>query len=303
MDWNDLRHFLAVARAGSTLAAAEALRVNQSTVARRLAALEAALEVKLFDRLQSGCRLTEAGRELLPAAERVELEAETVARLAAQRRRRIAGAVRVTTNESLANLFLNPCIREFTDLYPDVRIEIAIEDRQLDLARGEADVALRAGQTAGTGAIVARKLRDLPWSVYASRHYAERRGCPCRLEELAGHAIIGGDGGIATMPGPRWIERLAGSDRIVARSNSLTNMLAAVQAGLGIAALPCAMAERDPELVRCLPPPPELESKLWLVTRADLKDEPRIRTFTDFIAARTVLMRHLFEMRPAEGGC
>ena len=97
-DWNDLRHFLAVARAGSTLAGAEALKVNQTTVARRIAALERSLGAKLFDRAQSGYRLTELGHELLPAAERLEIEAATVTRLVEQRSRRLAGTIRVTTN-------------------------------------------------------------------------------------------------------------------------------------------------------------------------------------------------------------
>lgn len=300
MDWNDLRHFLAVARGGSTLAAAESLRVNQSTVARRIAALEQALGVALFARSQSGYRLTEAGEELLAPAERAELEAETIHRLAEQRLRRLAGTVRVTASEALANTFLNPCLREFNQLYPDMRVEVAIADRSLDIARGEADVALRAGVQKGEGAIVVRKLRDLEWSIYSGRDYARRNGCPQSIEDLRGHAVVDGDGSAATLPGILWLKQHAGTDRIVARSNSLTHLAAAVRAGLGLGALPCSIGEPDPELIRCIEPPPELNSALWLVTRADIKDEPRIRTFTDFISARTVSMRHLFELRPRE---
>jgi DNA-binding transcriptional LysR family regulator len=300
MDWNDLPHFLAVARSGSTLAAAERLRVNQSTVARRIAALEQALGLALFARSRAGYRLTEAGEELLPAAEQVEREAETVQRLAEQRLRRLAGTVRVTASEALANTFLNPCLREFNELYPDVRIEVEIADRSLDIARGEADVALRAGVQKGEGAIVVRKLRDLEWSIYCSRDYARRSGCPQCIEDLRGHALVDGDGSAAALPGILWLKRHAGTERIVARSNSLTHLAAAVRAGLGLGALPCSIGEPDPELVRCLEPPRELDSALWLVTRADIKDEPRVRTFTDFISARTVSMRHLFELKPRE---
>ena len=300
MDWNDIRHFLAVCRVGSTLGAAETLKVNQSTVARRVTALEQSLGVRLFDRLQSGYRMTGAARELLPAAERLEIEAATIARLAEQRARRVAGSVRVTTNEPLANLFLSPCIREFTELYPDVTIEVVVTNESLDLARGEADVALRAGTQSGTGNLLVRKLRDLQWSVYSSRDYARRNGCPRDTGQLKGHMIVGGDAELARVPGPAWLERHAGSERVVARSNSVTHMVAAVKAGLGLGALPCTLGESDPELVRCLPPPRELESPLWLVTRADLADEPRIRTFTSFMSARIVSMRHLFELRPAD---
>jgi DNA-binding transcriptional LysR family regulator len=302
MDWNDIRYFVAVARAGSTLAAAEGLKVNQSTVARRIGALEQALGLKLFERLHSGYRLTDAGREILPIAERLELEAKTILRLAEQRARRIAGTVRVTTNEPLANLFLSPCIREFTDLYPDVRIEVVVANEALDLARGEADIALRAGTQPGTGNLLVRKLRDLQWSVYSSRDYARRHGCPRSMQDLAGHAVVGGDAALERVPGPAWLERLAGSERVVARSNSVTHMVAAIKAGLGLGALPCTLGELDPELIRCIEPPPELDSPLWLITRADLADEPRIRTFTAFMSARIVSMRHLFEVRPEQAG-
>jgi DNA-binding transcriptional LysR family regulator len=231
----------------------------------------------------------------------MEIEAQTIARLAEQRARRIAGTVRVTTNEPLANLFLNPCIREFTDLYPDVRIDVVVANESLDLARGEADVALRAGTQAGTGNLLVRKLRELQWSVYASREYARRNGCPRTVEALGGHAIVGGDADLQRVPGPSWLERHAGSERVVTRSNSVTHMVAAVKAGLGLGAIPCTLGELDPELIRCLPPPTELDSPLWLVTRADLADEPRIRTFTGFMSARIVSMRHLFEIRPEQG--
>lgn len=297
LDWNDLRHFLAVARAGSTLGAAETLRVNQTTVARRIAALERALDAKLFEKVQSGYRLTELGQEILPAAERVQTEADTVVRLVQQRARRLSGTIRVTTNETIADLFLTPSIMDFTKQYPDVRLDVVIDPRRLDLARGEADVALRAAEDPGTGPIVVRKLRHLPWAIYCSREYAARNGCPGSVEELSQHTIIGGDGPLLAMQGPTWLENAAGTAKVIARSNSLPNLLTAVRSGLGITALPCALAEPVPELIRCIGPIEDLGAPLWLVTRADVKDEPRIRAFTSFISARIVAMRHLFELR------
>ena len=301
-DWNDLRHFLAVARSGTTLGAAEALKVNQTTVARRIAALEQALGARLFERAQSGYRLTELGHELLPAAARLEIEASTVARLVEQRSRRLAGTIRVTTNETIANLFLTPSLPDFADLYPDIRVEVVVDPRYLDLSRGEADVALRAAQHPGNGPIVVRKLRHLPWAVYSSRDYAARNGCPARVGELPRHKVIGPDGPLCEMAAFQWLEGAAGSAQVMARSNSLPNMLTAVRAGLGLAVLPCAMAEPEPDLVRCIGPMDDIGAPLWLITRSDNKDEPRIRAFTSFIAARIVAMRHLFELRdpPAE---
>lgn len=298
-DWNDLRYFLAVARAGSTLGAAEALRVNQSTVARRVASLEQALGARLFEKRQSGYRLTDLGREILPTAQSAEREAETVLRLVEHRARRLSGTIRVTTNETIANLFLTPSMIEFAELYPDVRVDMVVDHRFLDLVRGEADIALRVGPSPGSGAIVARKLRYMPWAIYCSSDYAARHGCPASVEEFPRHKVIGGDGPLSALLALKWVEEAAGSDRVIARSNSLPNLQRAVQAGLGVAALPCAMGEPDRNLIRCIGPLDEIAMPLWLVTRSDHKDEPRIRAFSSFISARIVAMRHLFELRDA----
>ena len=295
-DWNDLKYFLAVARTGSTLAGAAQVKANQTTTARRIAALEQSLGTALFDRSPTGYRLTEAGHEILAAAERVEREALTVDALAEQRGRRVAGTVRVTTNESLANLLLTPALADFARLHPDIRIEVYVEDRVVDLDRGEADVALRGSFSAGRGDIVARRLRDLPWSVYCSADYAQRQGVPREGDDLSGHTAIGGAGGVAAMPGPRWLETETGG-RVAARSNSLTNMMAATKAGLGLGALPCVLADREADLVVCFQLPRSFTAGLWLVTRAELRNEPCVRTFNDYIVERVRTLRGLFEPR------
>jgi DNA-binding transcriptional LysR family regulator len=297
-DWNDLRYFLAVARAGSTLGAAAALNLSQTTAARRVAALEQGLGAALFERHPSGYRLTEAGQEILAAAERVEQEALTLERLMQQRVRRLAGTIRVATNEPLANLLLIPALGEFGRLHPEIRIEVFVDDRQADLARGEADVALRGGFSPGEGGLVARRLRDLPWSVYCSSDYAQRKGAPRCAEDLATHCVVGGAGAVAAMPGPRWLEQQT-SEPVVTRSSSLTNLMAAVKSGLGLGALPCLLADPERDLVVCFQLPKEFTAGLWLVTRAELRDEPCVKTFNDFIAARTQALRQLFTPRAA----
>ncbi len=295
-DWNDLRHFLAVSRTGSTLAAAAMLKVNQTTVARRIAALEQALGARLFEKAQSGYRPTELALELLPLAEQVETEAATILRLVEQRARRLSGKIRVTTNETIAAVFLTPSLPEFAALYPDICVEIVVDARHYDLGRGEADVALRAAPDPGSGPIAVRKLRDVPWGIYCSRDYAALKGRPDAVESLAAHTIIGADGPLTEMAPFQWLEAVAGPAHVIVRSNSLPNMLTAIQAGLGLAALPCAMAEPLPDLVRCIGPVEHLGTPLWLITRADSRDEPRIRAFTSYISARIVAMRHLFEL-------
>lgn len=295
-DWNDLRHFLAVARTGSTLAAARAMGVNQTTTSRRITALEEALHVRLFDRLQRGYALTEAGREFVPYAERVEAEALVLDRIAIQRQRSLSGVVRVRTNEAFANIVLVPCIGRFAQEHPEIRIEMALGDGPVDLAGGEADVALRGGARPDQPGIVSRKVGDVRWSIYCSRDYAREHGCPGSTAELDGHHLIGVDGVLAGLPGGVWLAAQAPTSVTPTRSNSLTNLLIATKAGLGLGPLPCILGDAEPDLVRCLPPVPELDSDLWLVTREALKDQAHVRTFNAFVAA------HIASLRPQFAG-
>ena len=198
-NWNDLRHFLAVARAGSTVEAAELLGVNQSTISRRIEALETALGAKLFDKAVSGYQLTELGRELVPAAESAELGTEAVLLLTEQRVRSLAGTIKVTTNETIAELFLMPALSEFAELYPDIRVDVDVSSRLLDLAKGEADVALRTGRDRGNGPLFGRKLSKFPWAIYCSHGYVTTHGHPVSAEELTQHRIISVEGSLASV--------------------------------------------------------------------------------------------------------
>jgi DNA-binding transcriptional LysR family regulator len=299
-DWNDLRHFLAVARTGSTLAGARLLKVNQTTTARRVDALEAALGVKLFERRQRGYALTEAGIEVMATAERVEAEAETLARLLEQRNRSLTGVIRVTTNEAFANLVLTPCLSDFARLYPHIRIEMAVSDRRLDVLRGEADVALRAGSRPDEIGLVGRRLADLRWTVYGSRDYAARRGLPCAPGEIGDHVIVRGADALADIPPMRWLDAWSPHAEAVSRSNTLSNVMIAVKAGLGVSVLPCMMGDREPDLVRCMPPLDELDSDLWLVLREPMKDLPHVKAFTQFISTRIAALRHLLAAQEGE---
>jgi DNA-binding transcriptional LysR family regulator len=301
-DWNDVRVFLAVARGGSTLAASRILNVNQTTVARRVAALEQALGFALFDRLQSGYRPTEVGELIRGAAERLESEAEVLARLAAQHGRKLSGVIRVTTNESMANALLTPCLAEFAELYPDIQIQVLVDDRRVDIAGGEADVAIRAGSRPTDPDLVIRKLCVAAWAFYCSTRYAERRGFPRSLEDLNGHLLLGGDGVLARAPAVLWMEANTPDSTIVNRSNSLTNLIVALRAGLGVGPLPCMEGDAAADLVRCFAPPPEFESEVLLIIRSELRDVPRVRAFIDFVTARTAQLRPLLEGRvPAPG--
>lgn len=293
LHWDYLRYFLAVARAGTTVAAAEKMGVNQSTVSRQIAALERAVGAKLFDKSATGYELTELGRELVPAAERIEREVSEILFLVGQSGRRLAGAIKVTTNEHVADLFLTPLLSEFAELYPEIRIDVSVSPHWLDLSRGEADVALRAARVLNGEGLVARKLSDLPWAIYCSQDYFAKHGSPTRARELAKHRIVSVDGDLARIAGFQWLEKNAGRAAVVSRTNSVPNLFAAVRAGLGVSVLPCFTGEAEQELVRCFGPDEELNSSMWLVTRSQIKDEPRIRAFNSFIASKAPVLRRL----------
>lgn len=282
-DWNDLRHFLATARAGSTLGAAKRLGVNQSTVARRLDALEAACGLRLFERDRLGAALTEAGAGLLPHAEAVERAMETVEHQVSAHRRDMAGVVRLTCSELMATIGVIPAMAEFRRQYPDIRVELALTDTFLDLERGEADVAIRASFGLPSSNLIARKVRNEYWSLFCTQAYAEAHGAPTRDADLARHPIIAAEGPMEQLPPLMWLREKAGPDALVAiRCSSLHNILNAALAGLGVAALPAGLGARHPELRACLDIP--FEGAIWLMTTAELRNSPRIRTFLDFIS-------------------
>lgn len=283
-NWDDLRYILALARHGSAQAAARALNVNQTTVLRRLDALEAAVGVPLVDRNRAGHKLTETGRAAAEAAERMEEEYQSFRSALAAEKRLLAGLVRITASETLANRIVSPCLGAFRELHPDIAVELITSDARLDIARGEADVALRAGSRPEGAGIVARRLPDNDWTIYCSREYAARRGVPQDRAAIAGHDIIGMEGPMAALAGSVWLAQSAPDAVIRVRSNSMVNLVSNLKAGLGLGALPTLIGDSVPELVRCLSPPPELRSEMWIVVQEQQKSRPHVRAFTDFLA-------------------
>ena len=284
MQWDDLRYVLALAKSGSAARAAGLLGVNQTTVLRRLDALEAVIGASLFERRRSGQLLTPAGEVAVAAAERIEREVEALAHALAARRRSLSGTVRLTTSDTLAMRLVTPGLRTFYANYPDVRVELIITDKRLDIARGEADVALRANSRPEGAGVVARRLPDNDWTIYCSRAYAAEHGAPKDRSEIPGHAIVGMEGQMGQLPGSLWLAASAPDTVIRVRSNSLVNLVWDLKAGLGLGALPTLIGDHEPDLMRCFAPPPELKAEIWLVVREDVKDQPHIRAFTELLA-------------------
>jgi DNA-binding transcriptional LysR family regulator len=297
LDWNDLRYFLAVARGGSTLAAGRALRVSQTTVARRIAALEEAVKLTLFEKRPAGYALTPAGIELLAHAESVESAALKFDAAAAASTRDLSGTVRLTTEEVLAMTVLAPMLRELHDLHPGIHIDIDAAQTIRDLGGGEADIALRSTSHPQPAGVVGRRLCKDDWTLYCSRDYAARHGVPKSKEDLKNHALVGGGGGNLWRAYSAWIKELGLEDQVAVQHGSSAGLLSGVRSGFGIAVLPCMVGDGDPDLIRCLPPREDHGRVLWLLTHERVRHAPRVRTTIDFLYER--LKRLVSELKLA----
>jgi DNA-binding transcriptional LysR family regulator len=286
IDWNDIRHFLAVADSGSTLSAGRALRVSQTTVARRISALEEALAVTLFERSPAGYRLTEAGADLVAHARKVERAVQSVTDTAASQQREISGTVRVTTQEIFAVTILSPILRDLHQAYPAIRIDLDTSEEARDLAAGAADVALRTAIRPSGAGLVGRRLCDDVWTLYCSRAYAAEHGRPTRRSQLVGHPLIGGGEAGLWRLYREWLQANDLEAAVAMHHSSAAGLLAAVRSGFGLAVLPCLVADNDPDLLQCLPPLREDPHGLWLLTHERLRHTPRVRVVLDFLAER-----------------
>jgi len=285
-EWSDLRLFLAVARAGSTLSASKSLGLNQTTVSRRMGVLEHALGLTLFDRQTRGYRLTEHGSDLVPLAEQVEKAAINLKTSADRTGRNLTGIIRLTAPEMLANRIIISIVTAFQRQHPHIRIEQVADDDKLDIVNGEADVAFRASGRPDDPRLVILRLPDSAVALYCSANYASKNGFPASIEEISQHDVLGYGGGIATHPGYQWFIAHADSARIVSRSNTVPNMNAVLRSGLGVGVLPCFVGDFESDLIRCFDPPEILHSQLWLVTSERARAAPHVRAFIDFAVPR-----------------
>jgi DNA-binding transcriptional LysR family regulator len=278
LEWGHLRFFLALARTGSLSRAAQGLAVDRNTVARRVAALEEELGLPLFERGPQGWTRTAAGDELAALASRVEEDVLAIARHADARDPALSGTVRATTATHLAAYLLAPALPRLRERHPGLVLEIAADQRTFDLTRREADLALRMGRPHDAG-LVTRKLSDVAYGLYASAAYAGGRR---RAVDFAKDAFITFDDSLAGVPQERWLARLAPDRRVVFRSNSTASLQAAARAGVGVAVLPCFVAEKDPLLVRLDGPEP-VPHELWLLVHGDLRRTPRVRAVIEWV--------------------
>jgi DNA-binding transcriptional LysR family regulator len=298
--WDDVRFFLAVARRQTLSGAARDLGVNHATVYRRLNALEEDLGLTLFDRLPSGYALAQAGEELLELAERIEQEVHALERRVTGCGLHLSGTLRLTTVDTVLRGALIRHLAAFAESYPQIQLEVVTDNRFFSLTKREADLAIRPSKRPDEN-LVARRLTGIAVALYGSPHYLASQGPPRSLDDLRRHRIVRGDESLAHLPHEELLDRVVGADQVVLRTNNLLNQLAAARAGMGLTFAPCFLGDVDPDIVRALPPDPDLTGQLWLLFHPDLRHAVRVRTFADFIVEALKEDRPLFEgERPRE---
>ncbi len=282
LDWEDVRYFLALVRAGTLSGAARALRVNHATVARRISGLETALGRVLFNRRADGYGLTDHGQAALETA--LAMERSALGLIESGAKAGFQGLVRVTTVRSLADLFLVDRLGGLRKQHPGIALEIVSDVRLMSLARREADIALRLGRPKDSG-LIGRKLAEVHYAFYAAREVADSASTPLITYDLDSDGIIEA----------AWMDRHNGGRPISFRSNSNEAQAAAARAGFGVAMLPCYIGDIDKKLRRVAFGPVHPARELWLLSPRELTRAPQVRVVLEAITQIVTTHRNLLE--------
>jgi DNA-binding transcriptional LysR family regulator len=280
VNWSDLQLFLAVVRGGSVRGAARALRLDPSTVSRRVGALEESVGTRLFQRTPEGLLLTPSGKQVLESGERVDDELGELGRRITGHDRRVAGIVRVTFPGSLAGV-AHRAAAAVVHLHEGLEIEMSAADAMVSLDGRQADVALRVAERPPEH-LVGRRVAALAGALYASRAYIERNPEPL---ESGTHGWVDWDRRLSSKPALAWVGQRFPSRRVAVRGLSTADVCEAVRSGAGIGPLPCITADADPDLVRLLKAPRSAWASVWLLTHRELRRAARVRAVLDGLAA------------------
>ncbi len=258
LNWDDLRYFLRAAQAGTLAGAARAMGVEHSTIGRRLSALERSLGTPVMIRSPDGLHLTPLGEALVPLVQEADRAIQAVYNRATQQQSR----VRLAIPTGLTKWFTVNLAR-LRAAHPQLTLELLTGSAVLDLKKGEADIAIRSGSISDED-LIARPLGSAGFSLYAAPSYLAHHPAPTNVDDLSGHQVIGYDLALAEVPASQWIEqRLAGAT-LALRSRELSEMLAAAISGVGLAVLPCMIADEESGLAR-ITPNVLVSRPLWLV--------------------------------------
>ena len=273
VSWDFYRTFLEVLREGSLSGAARSLGLTQPTVGRHVDALEEALGYALFIRTQQGLSPTQQALALRPYAEALESTSMALLRAASSQESGVRGTIRITASDVITVEVLPAIITELHAAYPELTIELMPSNRIEDLLQREADIAVRM-QRPSQGVLIARRIGDIELGMYAHKDYLARRGKPVRIDDLAGHALIGFDKETAFIRSMKTQLPEVRRELLALRTDSDLASLAMLRAGFGIGFCQIGLARRNPDLVRLFPKRISLKLDTWLAMHEDLRENP-----------------------------
>ena len=294
MDWDKLRIFHAVADAGSLTHAGDTLHLSQSAVSRQIRALEESLNTTLFHRHARGLILTEQGELLFDATSAMTRRLDTAEARIRDSEEEVFGELRVTTTTGFGSLWLAPRLPKLYEKYPDLKIDLMLEERVLDLPMREADVAIRMKEPSQAD-LVRRKIMSVKMCLYASPAYIEKNGTPDTLESLAKHRLISQRVNSTQVSAAAQLtqELLTYEVPLMLTVNNYFGVLQAVLAGLGIGVLPDYVTQDFPDLVRILPDVESNEVPVFLAFPEELRQSRRIAAFRDFVTEEIIAYRKM----------
>ncbi len=278
-DWNDIRIFLMVADEGSTLGAAKKLNMNQTTVSRRMHALEHALGLKLFDRDTRGYALTSPGKALMELAARMGDAAEQLSLRAKDLARGVSGTIKVSAAYAAMNHWVLPLLSQFRKLYPEVNFETCTRESYVSLESGEADIAFRAADKITGDTLIVKRLPPVIWGVYCSRAYLKAHGMPRSIDEMGTHpSLVYPDEMMKNVALLRWLALHTDCQNILGQVDSVVTMSASLQNEQAVGAIPCMEGDPIQNLVRCFTHE-KLAGGFWLVASKAAYQKPHVRKF------------------------
>jgi DNA-binding transcriptional LysR family regulator len=287
-DWDDLRYLLAVARHGSAAAAARALDVTHATVLRRVQSAEQQFGLRAFERAGGRFRVAEQAKPLLEMAEAIERQMQDTGRHLAARQSALQGTVRLTTTEALMEGLLPPLLVAFSQHHPAITLEIVVTNQVLDLDRHEADVTIRPAAKPPES-LVGMRLAKLAFAVYGTSASRPPAGM-----DLAAMNWLMPDGALANSPVGRWVRDKVAPQHTVLKADSWVTLRRMAEAGLGVAPLPCFLANGCAGL-QWLADAPEASSQLWVLTHEEWRHTARVKAFMEHMAAGIRGQRALIE--------
>lgn len=292
-DWNDLKFFLSIARAGKLTMAARQLGVDHTTVSRRIAALEEGLRATLFERSPHGYKLTDAGERLLAHAEIMETAAQQASSDIGEADLALTGTIRIGAPDGFGSVFLAPRLWTLCRRHPGLDIDLVAMPRLFSLSKREADLAIVLARPT-TGRLKARKLTDYLLGLFATRDYLARRPPVHSPADLKEHRLIGYIEDMIFTPELDYLPLVEKDLKTNFASTNLIAQLNATRAGAGICVLPHFITAGIPDLVPVLAQEVRIVRSFWLITHADLAGMLRVRITSDFIAEEVHKARLLF---------